>query len=162
MDEATKAPERIDGRKDWLAALQAAVEEAALHERELCLVDANFEGWPLDDPQVLAGLLAFAKKPLRRVIMVAANFDQIAVHHPQFTRWRRDWSHVIDCHQTDVEASQVPTLVLAGVRSVHLSAPAVWRGFVLHNGKERHDWRDVVDALLQRSEPGFPATTLGL
>jgi hypothetical protein len=161
MDEAN-APERIEGRKDWLAALQAAVEEAALHERELCLVDANFEGWPLDDPRVLAGLVAFAKKPLRRVLMVAANFDQVSVHHPLFTRWRRDWSHVIDCHQTDVEMSQVPTLVLAGGRSVHLDAPALWRGHVLHDEKQRRDWREVVDALLQRSEPGFAATTLGL
>lgn len=161
MDEP-KAPERIEGRRDWLAALQAAVEEAALHERELCLVDANFENWPLDDARVLAGLVAFAKKPLRRVVIVAAQFDQLSIHHPQFTRWRRDWSHVIDCRQTDVEMSQVPTLVLAGVRSVHLGAPAVWRGHVLRDEKERRDWRDVVDALLQRSEPGFAATTLGL
>ncbi len=162
MDDSSTSPSRIEGRKDWLAALQAGVDEAAAHGRELCMVDANFEGWPLDDAKVLDGLVAFAKKPLRRVIMVAASFDAVPIHHPLFARWRRDWAHVIECHQTDVEASQVPTLLLAGARSVHLGAPALWRGHVLRDETERRDWREVVDALLQRSEPGFAVTTLGL
>jgi hypothetical protein len=155
-------PTRIEGRGDWLAALRAALVHAAAQEREVVFVDAHFEGWPLDDPQVLEHLLAFGKQPLRRVLMVAARFDAVSVRYPLFTRWRRDFGHVIDCRQTDVEASQVPSLLLAGQRSVHLSVPSVWRGHWLHDEKERGDWREVVDALLQRSEPGFASTTLGL
>jgi hypothetical protein len=153
---------RIEGRREWLAALRAALAHAVDHEREVVLVDAHFEGWPLDDAEVLQHLLAFSKKPLRRVLMVAARFDAVPVHCPLFTRWRRDFGHVISCHQTDVEASQVPSLLLAGPHSVHLSVPTLWRGHWLHNDKDRRDWRDVVDVLLQRSEPGFAPTTLGL
>jgi hypothetical protein len=155
-------PPRIEGRQEWLAALQAALAHAAAHEREIIMVDASFEHWPLDDAKVLEHLLAFAKKPMRNVLMVAARFDAVQVHFPLFTRWRRDFGHVIACHQTDIEASQVPTLLLAGEHSVHLSVPSVWRGHRLSEPQSRRDWREVVDALLQRSEPGFASTTLGL
>jgi hypothetical protein len=37
-----------------------------------------------------------------------------------------------------------------------------WRGHTLSSDKEVADWREVVDVLLQRSEPGFAANTLGL
>lgn len=155
-------PDRIDGRSAWHTALQAAAAHAAAHEREVCLIDPTFEIWPLDDAEWLASLMAFAKQPLRRVRMVACSFDAIPVHHPLFTRWRRDWGHVIECYRTDVESSQVPTLMLAGDHSIHLTAPALWRGQVLREAASRRDWAEVVDALLQRSEPGFAPTTLGL
>ena len=80
----------------------------------------------------------------------------------RFTEWRGIWSHVVQAHVTEVETSQIPTLLLAGEASLMLADRLRWRGHRLATDKEVADWREVVDVLLQRSEPGFGVNTLGL
>ena len=153
----------IDGRSAFNDAVREAFVQA-LHrsERELCLCDVDFEPWPLDDPGVLAALSAWARLPQRRLVIVASNFDALPRRFARFTEWRRTWAHVVQAHVTDVEPSQVPTLLLAGALSLALSDRLRWRGHRLDGDKEVADWREVLDVLLQRSEPGFGANTLGL
>jgi hypothetical protein len=95
-------------------------------------------------------------------LLVAGNFDNMPRRFARFTEWRGNWAHVVEAHVTEIEPSQVPTLLLAGPASLMLADRQRWRGHTLSSDKEVADWREVVDVLLQRSEPGFAANTLGL
>jgi hypothetical protein len=153
----------IDGRNAFTAAMQQALEQAVqARERELCFVDPDFETWPLDDAQVLDTLTAWARQPLRRLLIVAGHFDHLPRRFARFTEWRGTWAHVVQAHATDVEPSQIPTLLLAGSASLLLADRLHWRGHRMSTDKEVADWREVVDVLLQRSEPAFGANTTGL
>ena len=155
--------ELIDGRSEFTHAVQRSLMQALRQrEREICMVDADFEVWPLDDPRVLEALNAWARLPQRRLLMVGSRFDTIARIFSRFTTWRGTFAHVVEAHATEVEPSQVPTLLLAGPSSLMLADRLRWRGHALSSDKEVADWREVVDVLLQRSEPGFAANTLGL
>lgn len=153
----------IDGRSAFNDAVRDACAQALrARERELCFCDVDFMTWPLDDADVLAALAAWARLPQRRLLMVASSFDALPRRFARFTDFRRTWAHVVEAHVTDVEPSQVPTLLLAGRASVMLSDRLRWRGHRLELDDEVAAWREVLDVLLQRSEPGFGANTLGL
>jgi hypothetical protein len=153
----------IDGRSQFTAAVRLALAQAARERaRAVCLVDPDFEAWPLEDPQVLGALTAWARLPKRKLLMVAGRFDDMSQRCPRFTAWRREWAHVIECHATEVETSQIPTLLLAGAHSLQLADRLQWRGHWLADDSEISAWREVVDVLMQRSEPDFPANRLGL
>lgn len=157
------SPAPIDGRSAFTVALRMAMAQAALRrEREICLVDPDFEVWPLDDAEFLASLAAWGRLPLRRMILVGCSFTLVPRRYPRFTEWRGTWAHVVEAHETEVEPSQVPTLALAGTGSLMLADRLRWRGHAMTSDKEVADWREVVDALLQRSQPAFGANTLGL
>lgn len=153
----------IDGRSAFTDAVRQALAMAArARERELCFVDPDFETWPLDDAQVLGALTTWARQPLRRLLIVAGSFDAVPRRFSRFTEWRGTWAHVVEAFVTEVEPSQIPTLLLAGPASLMLADRLRWRGHGLSTDKEVADWREVVDVLMQRSEPGFGANTLGL
>ena len=153
----------IDGRSAFTAALHQALAQAAHgRARELCFVDPDFEAWPLEDPMVLGALTAWARLPKRRLLMIACRFDDLPRRCPRFTAWRRRWAHAVECRATDIESSQVPTLLLAGGHSLQLADRLQWRGHWLADDSEISAWREVVDVLMQRSEADFPANTLGL
>jgi hypothetical protein len=153
----------IDGRSEFTQAVRRSLAEAyRQRERELCVVDTDFEIWPLDDTEVLETLGAWARLPQRRLLMVGARFDTIPRRFSRFTAWRGTFAHVVEAFATEVEPSQVPTLLLCGSSSLTLADRLRWRGHALASDKEVADWREVVDVLLQRSEPGFGANTLGL
>lgn len=163
LDPVPAGSPPIDGRTEFTQALQAAMEGAVqARSREIWLVDPDFETWPLDDPRVLAALAAWGKLPMRRLLIVACHFDVIPRRYPRFTEWRGTWAHVVEARATDVEPSQVPSLCLAGPTSLRLVDRHRWRGHRVIGDKALADWREVVDVLLQRSEPGFAANTLGL
>lgn len=156
-------PALIDGRSDFLGAVRRSLAQAlASRTRELCFVDVDFETWPLDDPIALDSLAAWGRLPQRRLLLVASRYDTLPRRFPRFTAWRGTFAHVVEAWVTEVEPSQVPTLLLAGEASVLLADRLRWRGHGLSTDKEVADWREVVDVLLQRSSPGFAANTLGL
>ena len=131
--------------------------------RDLWLADPDFADWPLDEPAVQAALAAWLRQGGRQIRIAGQHFDQTARLHPRFARWRRDWSHAIA-----VSAPSEGTLppLLCGL----LAAP-LWLQW-----QDAPDWRlrcatDLVHAraihvqiadFLQRCEPAWPATTLGL
>jgi hypothetical protein len=166
MHDATANADRgalIDGRSEFTHAVRRSLAQALRQrERELCLVDSDFEVWPLDDAEVLDSLSAWARLPQRRLLMVGSRFDTIPRLFSRFTTWRGTFAHVVEAFATEVEPSQVPTLLLAGPSSLMLADRLRWRGHALASDKDVADWREVVDVLLQRSEPGFGANTLGL
>jgi hypothetical protein len=153
----------IDGRAAFTAAvLNAFVQAQRARVREVCLVDPDFESWPLNDAAVLSALAAWARAPMRRLLIVATSYEDMPRRFARFTTWRGDWAHVVEAHLTEVEPSQVPTLLLAGEASLLLADRLRWRGHLLDSDKAVAEWREVLDVLLQRSEPGFAANTLGL
>ncbi|HET9976283.1 MAG TPA: hypothetical protein VFQ20_02520 [Burkholderiaceae bacterium] len=156
-------PALIDGRSEFTHAVRDCLRQAVRRRaRAIFLVDADFLGWPLDDPDVLAALDAWVRLPKRRMLIVAGRFDALPRVFPRFARWRVTWAHAVECRATDVETSQIPTLLLADAASLQLADRARWRGHLLADDREVADWREVVDVLVQRSEPDFGASTLGL
>lgn len=155
----------IDTRDSFAAALRWGFEHALSEgARHLVLVDPSFEHWPLDDVRVLQTLTQWARLPLRQLTLLAARYDEVPRRQPRFTAWRKDWAHVVQALQAPAEfAADLPTLLLDDrLLSVHLIDVVNWRGRAALDARVRLLWQEKVDVVLQRSEPAFAATTLGL
>lgn len=156
---------RIDGRVAFRDAVRGVLAEAAARGwRELRFCDADFAGWPLDDAAVLAALGAWLG-PRRRLVVLAARYDEVARRHPRWTAWRGVWSHVVACRQVadGVPAADVPTLLLApGECALRLLDGVRHRGVVTTLRTEVAAACVESDALLQHSFEAFGPTTLGI
>jgi hypothetical protein len=162
MSEPTRAI--IESRTDFQNAVRGALAEAALVGcREIWLVDDNFADWPLGERAVVDDLTHWASAH-RTFTIVARSFDEIARHQTRWVIWRRQFSHVVQCRtNTDLEAGQMPSILLVpGLLSVRLHDPVHYRGVATREKADAVQWREEIDAVLQRSEEAFPATTLGL
>ncbi len=154
----------IESRKEFHEAVREALAEAArVGCREIWIVDDDFADWPLGERAVVEQLTQWASAH-RRFTVIARNFDDLARRHTRWVQWRRTWSHVVHCRtNNELEAGQMPCLLLApGLGSVRLFDAIHHRGVVSRETADAIQWREVVDAVLQRSEEAFPATTLGL
>ena len=162
MTESTRR--LITSRSEFHEALrQSFTDIAALGCRELLLSDADFTDWPLSDAIVLNSLTQWAAAH-RKLTLLAPQFDDLARRHGRWVEWRRRWAHVVECRaNTEVEADKVPTMLLApGLLMVRLVDRLRYRGSVSTAASDLVLGREQLDALLQRSEETFPATTLGL
>lgn len=154
----------IDTRAAFHDALRASFAEAAQKGcREIWIVDDDFADWPLNERAVVEHLTQWASAH-RRFTAIARTFDEVARRHARWVEWRRQWSHVVHCRtNNELEAGQMPSLLLApGLTSVRLFDPVHYRGVATDETPDAVQWREAVDAVLQRSEEAFPATTLGL
>ena len=95
---------------------------------------------------------------------MARTFDEVARRHARWIEWRRQWSHIVTCRtNSELEAGDMPTLFLAaGTLTVRLSDSVHHRGRVSRDKSEEIRCKELVDAVLQRSEEAFPTTTTGL
>lgn len=160
------APTRamIESRTDFQNAVRGALAEAALVGcREIWMVDDDFSDWPLGERAVVDDLTHWAAMH-RSCTVVARSFDEIARQQARWVIWRRQFSHVVQCRtNNDLEAGQIPSLLLIpGLMSVRLHDRVHYRGVASREIGDAVQWRELVDAVLQRSEEAFPATTLGL
>lgn len=165
MEAAESTPPPIDSLPSWQAALRWGLGMAASQgARCITCVDPDFESWPLDDAALLQELAAFLRRPGRRLVLLAASFDAVPRRLPRFTTWRRDWAHAIQALLIPEEmALETPHLLIDDRElSVQLLDADRWVGRARLDGRARWLLQEKVDALLQRSEPGFPVTTLGL
>jgi hypothetical protein len=167
-NDAAGTPETRDtvitSRVEFHAALHSAFAEAArVGSRELWLMDADFADWPLGESEVIAQLDRWVSSR-RRLTLIAHNFDSVAARHARWVRWRRTWSHVVSCRSNEeVEADDLTTLLLASnTVSVRLSDRLHYRGLHSHGRAEELRCRELVDAVLQRSEEAFPVSATGL
>lgn len=155
----------IDTRDSFAAALRWGFDHALTEaSRSLLMVDPTFEHWPLDDAGVLQTLTQWARLPGRQLCLLAARYDEVPRRQPRFTAWRRDWAHVIHAVQAPQEfAADLPSVLLDDRKlSVHLIDAVNWRGRAALDARARLLWQEKIDVVLQRSEPAFAATTLGL
>jgi hypothetical protein len=154
----------ITSRLEFHDALRRAFAEAAdAGCREIWLCDDDFADWPLNERGVVEQLTRWAAAH-RSLTVVARHFDEVARRHARWVEWRRQWSHIVQCRaNNELEAGQMPMLLLApGAASVRLFDAVHYRGSVSRVAADAVVWREVIDAVLQRSEEAFPATTLGL
>lgn len=161
MDDTTQ----ITTRSEFLRALHALLDEAVQAEtQELWLVDPHFADWPLNDRSTIELLTRWGRLPQRRLMLIAQHYDEMPRRHPRFVDWRRSWSHVAQCRAVpELDLSEVPTLLLtADGAGLQLIDREHFRGRLFRDETTWRTWREVIDALLQRSEDAFPATTLGL
>lgn len=131
--------------------------------REVCLIDRQFNDWPLEDPLVQSALGAWLRQGGRRLQIVGVDFDATARGLPRFARWRRDWMHAIDVFRPvdgELPAALLGVLV-APVSLQRLDAPD-WRLRVFTDPVHARTARTEVADFLQRCEPSWPSTTLGL
>jgi hypothetical protein len=154
----------ITSRSEFQAALKTAfsdIQQAAC--REIWLCDEDFSDWPLGQQETVDQLTQWAASS-RRLTLVARSFDELARRHPRWVRWRRDWSHIVGCRTNlELAVGEFPTIFLgAGTVSVRLSDLSHHRGRLSHANVEQVRCKELLDAVLQRSEEAFPATTTGL
>jgi len=154
----------ITSRGEFQDAIRHSLAWAATAgSPEILLFDADFADWPLGERAVIESLSNWAHSR-RRLTLMAYNFDSMARQQTRFVEWRRQWAHVVQCrHDDELEAEQIPTLLLApGLVSVRLVDRIHHRGTLSSRAIDEVECRERVDALLQRSTEAFPATTLGL
>jgi len=156
---------RILSRADFAAALLWGVQSAtARAARKMWWVDPDFSDWPLGEPQLLQALTSWLRLPQRRLMLLAADFEEVPRRHPRFDRWRVDWSHAIEAWTPPGEmAVALPHLLLDdGPMCVQVFDTHHWRGRASMDLRIASLLRQEVDAVLQRSEPAFPVRQLGL
>jgi hypothetical protein len=146
-------------RSTFAALLQQAAEEGARH---IIWVDHDFERWPLNDEGLLEALTGFARQPGRQLQLLACRYDILSRDCPRFVTWRRIWGHAVDARVPE-DGVVLPSQVLVDRRkALRIDDRAAWRGVLIDQAPEVHRLRQSCDALLQRADPGFAQTTLGL
>ncbi len=164
MNELSTPP-RIDSREAFADGIHWGIAAAiADGTRSITCVDPSFELWPLDEVGLLEPLTAWLSLPQRRLILLAASYEEVPRRQARFTAWRRDWAHAIQALQCPEEfAAELPSLLIDDRRTcVHLLDPVHGRGRAERDPRARLLWQEKVDVVLQRSEPAFAVTTLGL
>ena len=101
---------QFEGRPAFAALVRQAFAAAAAQGwREIILVDATFEDWPLGERAVAQSLNDWATSG-RKLTMLAQNYDEVIRRHARFVTWRRTWSHIVDCRgSASVAASDLPS-----------------------------------------------------
>lgn len=131
--------------------------------RTVWLADPDFADWPLDEPAVLDALAAWLRQGGRQLRMAGLHFDKVERRHPRLARWRRDWSHAVSVVRPiegDLPAD-LRGLLAAPLWLQWLEAPEP-RLRCSTDIRLARAADAVIADFLQRCEPAWPATTLGL
>jgi hypothetical protein len=165
MKPDSSALRAVGSRSDFLDAargLLAGLPETAV--RDAVLIDADFSPWPLGDVDVLDALTHWVRLPGRRLRLIGSRFDVLERDQSRFAQWRKRFAHAVESlTPTDVEPSDMPCLLLLpGSTSLELLDRERWQGRASNDRRSIVVQQERVDALLQRSEPAWPATVLGL
>jgi hypothetical protein len=154
----------IASRSDFHAALHRGFADAAsIGCRELWLCDPDFADWPLGERGTVEQLRQWVGSH-RRITLLASTFDELVRCQPRWMEWRRQWSHVVQCRtNSELASGQVPTVFLGtGLISVRLSDRLHYRGRWSREAADEVRCRELIDAVLQRSEETLPVNTTGL
>lgn len=130
---------------------------------QLCCVDRDFAGWPFEAPEVLQALATWLRAPGRRLVLIGVDFETTARQLPRFARWRRDHGHRVDAWRPT--ESSLPE----GLRGLAVGTTA-WRWLETKDAQlhritdpaHRLAFKAEIADFLQRCEPAWPATTVGL
>lgn len=155
---------RIESQAGFTAAAREMLAQVdAGPARDIVLVDPDFSPWPLDDADVLAGLTRWIRLPGRRLRLIGSRFDLIERNQNRFASWRRPFAHAMEClRPVELEPGDVPGLLLLDTGSLELLDRERWLARGSSARRTLVLQRERVDALLQRCEPAWPVTVLGL
>lgn len=154
----------LTSRTEFQDAIRQAFKLAADQGcREIFISDTDFAHWPLSERAVIDDLTRWAFAH-RKLTVLAQHYDEFPRRHARWAEWRRQWAHVVECRAlADIEPGEIPGIFLApGVTTLRLLDPVRFRASVSYDEADAIRTRDALDAVLQRSEEAFPATTLGL
>lgn len=154
----------IETRSRFHEALREGFAEMArVGCREAWISDDDFADWPLNERAVIDSLSQWAMSH-RKLVVIARQYDEVVRRHARWVEWRRQWSHVVECRAfEDAEAGEIPTMLLASdLLAVRLVDPQRHRGAMTREAAELLRFRELIDAVSQRSVDSFPATILGL
>ncbi|MEP7138999.1 MAG: hypothetical protein ABI745_05195 [Caldimonas sp.] len=155
---------KIASRAEFHNAVQTALAQAeAAKAREIVMSDPTFMDWPLNDPGIVETLSRWVDARCT-FTLIAHSFDELARRQSRFVAWRQQWSHVVRCRSDpELAAEQIPSLLLVrGQIVLRLLDRVQYRGTLSGRPVDLSEAGEATDALLQRSEEAFPATTLGL
>lgn len=158
-------PPAIDARTGWVQALLWGFDSAmAAGAHQIVCVDPDFAHWPLDDAALHRALAGWLRRPQRRLVLLAAHFDEVPRRHPRFMGWRRDWVHAMATLVVPEEcAAGLPQRLLDdGDVSVQLFDATHWRGRAARDARTAQALRLETDALLQHASPAMALNVLGL
>lgn len=154
---------RFDGPEAFAQRVREALQAAADDGwREMVWCDPNFEDWPLRERLVVEHLNAWARSG-RQLTLLAHDYSAVRRLHARFVQWRVRWDHLLVCRQCKtVDASEVPSVLWSPLWVLRRVDIARQSGVVETDPRARLRTRESLDALLRKSSPGFPASTLGL
>lgn len=160
----SQGTQQFESRSEFQQALRDAFAEVARHGgRELWLCDRDLAEWPVGERAVIESLTQWAYAH-RRLVVLAANFDEVVRRHARWLEWRVHWSHIVECRTVhEDEAPQMPSLLFApGCIGVRRLDERLYRGRVYREGSDLARCQELIEAVAQRSIEAFPVTTLGL
>ena len=130
---------------------------------QVLLSDSDFADWPLDDPAVVASLSSWLRPPGRALRVIGHDFAAVARRFPRFARWRRDWAHRVEVWQpTDADWPAGQRLLLAPTVAAQWLDASSARMRVITNAAHLQALHSQSADFLQRCDPAWPVTTLGL
>lgn len=155
----------IDSREGFRQALVESLEQCSRDSvGQLWLCDPDFTEWPLGEVFMVDALSRWINSR-RRLTLVAASYDHLAARCPRWVAWRRQWSHVVQCLKVIEEQSALVPALVYGPPSLALRMHDLDRrprGRLYRSTADIKACGELVDAISQRAEEGFPVTTLGL
>lgn len=153
------------GREDFRQRVREVLTHAGeAGWRELVLSDASFVDWPLGERAVVDALTHWVLQwGGQRLTLLACRYDEMQRQHPLFVRWRRQWSHKIEARIVrHADPTDLPSAILAPTWALQRLEPQRFAGICGPEPERGQLLRQQIDEWLQRSSPGFAATTLGL
>jgi hypothetical protein len=170
MTDATDAADvhalpsgRFSGRDAFRQLVRDALACAAREGwQEIILSDASFEDWPLGERAVAQALQDWSASG-RRCTLLARRWDSVAGRHARFVTWRRTWAHIIEARACPAaDPLDLPSAIWSPHWVMQRLDPERCNGFSGSEPERRVALRESLKEWLQRSTPGFAATTLGL
>jgi len=154
---------RFAGREAFAQRVRAALAAAATENWPvLVLCDADFAAWPLHERALVDSLHAWSRAG-RSFTIVARRFDTLLRQHARFVQWRRTWEHIVEARVCrSIDAAGFPSVLWSPRWAMQLLDPVRSVGVQGAEPERVAQLRELLDEVLQRSSPGFPASTLGL
>ena len=153
----------LEGREAFRQCVRDALHIACTASwSPLIVCDLDFADWPLGEREVVERLHDWSRSG-HRWIMLAGRYDLIERQHPLFADWRRRWGDRIECRVLATnEAANMPSLLWSPHWSMLRVQRARCRAVCGPEPSRGAELRELFEAFVTRSAPGFPVTTLGL
>ncbi len=154
---------RFEGRAQFQQWLREALHVAARDGwSDIVMCDATFEDWPLGERAVCADLQAWARAG-RRCMLLARHYDEVVRRHARFVTWRRQWSHLVECHACrHADPLDMPSLLYSPHWALRRLDLEHCHGLAGTEPARRVQMREVLAPWLRKSTPAFAASVLGL
>ena len=143
--------------------IRDAIETAA-HQgwKQMIWSDVNFEDWPLHEKAVSDSLYAWSKTG-NQLILLAKSYDSVLKYKARWVTWRQKWGHIVDARLCkSIENEKFPSVLWSPGWFMQRKELDSFQGFATQDVGKRVQCYEQLQAIYQRSTPGFPATILGL